>query len=364
MKSDTSTASKMIISPARAPVAVMNTAMQQAGTAANQVGARRIFEDHTERKANNTNRRKVADLALFETFLNSIGVPAAGLYDDPQAWTGVTWGLVEAFKVWMLQQGYAIASINSRLSTIRTYAELAARAGSIGADELRLIQTVKGYAKGEAENIDDKRRADGIATRTGAKKAEAVHIPADVAEALKQQPNTPQGRRDALLMCLLLDHGLRVGEIAILTRQCFDVKAGTMTFRRPKVKRTKQGIQTHELTADTHRALTAYIAKDAPAEGVIWRKSHKGTAELSGQLSPRSAERSLTKRVELLGRKAGIQGLSAHDGRHYWATFEAQNKTSVNNLMDAGGWNSPAMPLRYIEAAHIANEGTARIKRR
>jgi len=26
-------------------------------------------------------------------------------------------------------------------------------------------------------------------------------------------------------------------------------------------------------------------------------------------------------------------------------------------LKDAGGWNSPAMPLRYIEAAKIANEG-------
>lgn len=26
--------------------------------------------------------------------------------------------------------------------------------------------------------------------------------------------------------------------------------------------------------------------------------------------------------------------------------------------MDKFGWNSPAMALRYIEAAHIANEGT------
>jgi len=33
---------------------------------------------------------------------------------------------------------------------------------------------------------------------------------------LKQQPDTPQGRRDPLLMCILLEHGLRYGEIAIL----------------------------------------------------------------------------------------------------------------------------------------------------
>jgi integrase len=165
-----------------------------------------------------------------------------------------------------------------------------------------------------------------------------------------------------LLMCLLIDHGLRVGEIALLTRQNFDLKAGTMTFKRPKVKRTKQGIQTHELTADTRRAAIAYIAQDAPADGILWRRSCKGTSKLSGQLSAVSAERALTKRVEFLGRKAGLEGLSAHDCRHYWATYEARNNTPVNRLMDAGGWSSPAMPLRYIEAAHIANEGTARIK--
>jgi hypothetical protein len=33
-----------------------------------------------------------------------------------------------------------------------------------------------------------------------------------------------------------------------------------------------------------------------------------------------------------------------------------------DRLMALGGWSSPAMPLRYIESAHIANEGTARVK--
>ena len=122
-----------------AQVQVMNNIMHQAGTAANQQAARRIFDDHTDRKAENTIRRKIADLALFETFLNSAGVPAVGLYDDPQSWAGVTWGLVEAFKVWMLQKAYAIGSINGRLSTVRTYSTLAAKAGAISPDELRLI---------------------------------------------------------------------------------------------------------------------------------------------------------------------------------------------------------------------------------
>ena len=113
------------------PLAILNSIMKQAGKAANKSAARHSFKDHTARKADNTIRRKRADLALFESFLQSVNVPACDLYDKPQAWRGVTWGIVESFKVWMLQEGYAIASINGRLSTVRTFAKLAAQAGAI-----------------------------------------------------------------------------------------------------------------------------------------------------------------------------------------------------------------------------------------
>jgi len=68
-------------------------------------------------------------------------------------------------------------------------------------------------------------------------------------------------------------------------------------------------------------------------------------------------ERAITKRVAFLGRRAGIVGLSAHDCRHYWATDAARNHTPLDRLMDAGGWASPAMPMRYIQRAKVANEG-------
>ena len=71
--------------------------------------------------------------------------------------------------------------------------------------------------------------------------------------------------------------------------------------------------------------------------------------------------RSITARVRALGERIGVDGLSAHDLRHYWATAAARNGTVLDRLMDAGGWASPSMPLRYIEAAKVANEGV-RIK--
>ena len=62
-------------------------------------------------------------------------------------------------------------------------------------------------------------------------------------------------------------------------------------------------------------------------------------------------------RVHDLGAAVGLVGLSAHDLRHYWATRAARSGTPLDRLQDAGGWASPAMPLRYVETAKIANQG-------
>ena len=66
-----------------------------------------------------------ADLFLFADFLASVGIPTDELMEAPDEWAAVTWGLVKAFVEWMLQEGYAVGSVNVRLSTIRTYARLA-----------------------------------------------------------------------------------------------------------------------------------------------------------------------------------------------------------------------------------------------
>jgi len=352
------TAKSIIPSDDHAQITRMNGVMRQAGQAANNAAARRTFARHIEGKAKNTERRKRADLELFETFLQSVHIPARGMFDSPQAWQGVTWGIVESFKAWQLQQGYAIASINGRLSTVRTYAELATQAGAITADDLRMIQTVKGFANKEKPHIDARRKAEGMNTRKGAKKAKSIIVPEDVVTQLTTPQNdTPQARRDALVMCLLFHHGLRISEVAILTRQAFDLKAGTITFYRPKVDLT----QTHVMTPETRKAAAEYL-KQAPEAGIIWRKTCKGTGKLSSQMSDVSAIRALSKRVEYLGGKHGIAGLSPHDARHTDATHEANNETPLNRIMNKFGWKSPAMAIRYIESSTIANEGTARVE--
>ncbi|MCB0146075.1 MAG: tyrosine-type recombinase/integrase [Caldilinea sp.] len=93
-------------------------------------------------------------------------------------------------------------------------------------------------------------------------------------------------------MALLLDHGLRVGELTGLQVTDFDLKAGSVTFYRPKVDKT----QTHKLSPDAARALTAWFATDAPALGSLLRGSRKGGALTDAGM----AERSVSERVRIL----------------------------------------------------------------
>jgi integrase len=150
-------------------------------------------------------------------------------------------------------------------------------------------------------------------------------------------------------MCLLLDMGLRCGEARRLAVGDFYLSSGWLIFYRPKVDKW----QKHKMTPDTWGAALAYLEQDGPAEGMIWRISHKGGGNLDRQ---GWSERGITKRVNYLGLQLGISGLSAHDCRHSWATRAAAH-TPAKVLQTAGGWASAAMVLRYISESAVANEG-------
>ena len=320
------------------------------GQAANLLASENVFTDYRQRKAARTLTRQDDDLAAFNRYLESLNSPVGGGdLTQPKAWLGVTWGLIAGFARWMLNQGYAMGTINLRLSTLKTYARLALSAGALATTEYAQIRAISGYPHHEAVRVDDSRRAASTPTRRGSKKAAPTPISPHQAAALKSQPDTPQGRRDALLLCLLLDHGLRVGEAARLAVTDFDLQAGVLRFFRPKVTKT----QVHRLTQAALQAARAYFAQDAPSAGAVFRSSLRGGGLGDGGMR----ERAINRRVGVLGARVGLDGLSPHDCRHFWATQAARNGTQIDRLQDAGGWASPYMPLRYVEAAKVANDG-------
>lgn len=335
-----------------------------AGQAANRAAALATFKDYRQDKSHNTLRSQDADLQLFADFLQTANVQAGQLNTDPLAWRGITWGLVKAFVQWQGLNGYSIGSINRRLATVKAYAKLALTAGALTIEEYSMIQTVKGYKpKG---SFDSQRRAEGIETRrttrarltrkdgtptTTKKKTAPIFLTKEQRDALIDQPGTQQGKRDRLIILLMLDHGLRVSEVIGLQRADFNLPY--LKFYRPKTKTT----DIHELTERTRLAVKAYL-KIAPENGCIWRNSamkNEGKAKRGKLTTQGLSPKSVYERVELLGRKIGIEGLSPHDLRHTFA--ERAKKSPAKILQAAGGWNSEAMPLRYQKSGQIANEG-------
>lgn len=313
----------------RRPLALQATLpLAAAASAADQAAANHLFTRYRSRLAEETLRRHDADLALFTLFLQDAGIDVpAHLHEAPGGWAQVSWGLVHAFVEWQLQQGYAIGSINVRLSTIKSYAKRAAQAGALSGEAYAQIKLVTGMRHREGKRVDEQREQ----TRTGTKKAEPVSITSVHAAQLKAHPDLQR----RMAFCLLLDHGLRVGELVTLRTDDIDLRTGQMRFYRSKVDL----FQIHELSDDALSAADAYLpalASDAPLFPV---------------------DRTVRTWVRDAGAALGIAGLSPHDLRHYWATAAIAGGTDLKSLQDAGGWASPAMPLRYAASAAVANDG-------
>lgn len=345
---------------------------QAAGQIANEVAARHVFEEFRRLKSRQTLRRHAADLALFGAFLAWAGLrpPEAAqpepLSIDPDAWRHITWGIVQGFRDWMIQQGFAMNTVNYRLSGVRVYAQLACQAGTLPMEEWLRIENVHGFTLTQARRIDDNRQRQGISTRRetrfgwvtqsgepipATKKAGPARIGDEQAAQLKHLPaDTPLGRRDNLLMSLLLDLGLRVGELTLLRVENIELDTGRIHFVRPKVGYLEQ---THQLTPDCVHALAQVLESgDVPAIGPLVRRIERNGKSGKRALSTRGA----MQRVAELGNLVGIEGLSPHDCRHYWATLASASETDPFALQEAGGWNSLAMPRRYIERQKVANQ--------
>ncbi len=319
-------------------------ALHEVGPVADQVAKNYLLQDYHGKLTEETRRRQRTDLAHFEAYLLQVSVQVADpLYLHLAGWAGMSWGIVEGFKRAHLAEGFAIGTVNVRLATVKAYCTLAHQAGILDEPTHRLIAGVKAIGRRAGRNLDETREI----TRRSTKKAEALVLSQAHVQALKAHLRADTsyiGRRDLLLLCLLVDHGLRCGEVVGLRVAGLDLAAGIFTVYRHKVDK----FQTHLMTGDTLQAARRYIEEARPPGPPVFEGFTPG--------QPLTA-RAINKRVGELGRLVGITGLSPHDLRHTWATRATRKGTPLERLRQAGGWAGLSMPLRYIEESAIANEG-------
>jgi len=239
---------------------------------------------------------------------------ARDLLTQPVLWELLSPGLVELFRQWLLDHSYAIARTNRALATLKTYAGLAFQARVLLEATYQQISLVKTTNRKQCRNIDEAR----VQTRLRQKDA-PIEIRREQARTLKRlddvTPDTPVRRRDWLLLCLLLEHGLRVGEVADLLVSSINLNDRTLNFYRHKVDKT----QPDRLTRDTLTAARTYIKEDAQALGPLLRGSDQ---HQRGKLGEGMSLRAMQKRVTWLALKhlGRDYPLSPHDCRHHWAT--------------------------------------------
>jgi hypothetical protein len=117
---------------------------------------------------------------------------------------------------------------------------------------------------------------------------------------LKHQPDTPQGRRDTLMLCLMLDMGIQIGVLP-------HIASGELE-------------QMVAIPPDTRIALSAYQEHDGLPFGRLLRGSRK-----NGELWNYMSTRAIAERIAILGDDIGIDRLSSRDLIHAHKTYGPVN---------------------------------------
>ncbi len=322
---------------------------QAIGQAFNAAASKGIFEDYKQRKAHNTQVRHDQELANFSDFLTAYGYPNDGM-KTPEEWKGITFGLIEGYQRHMLNKGYSVNTTNQTLYIIKAYAALAGKAGYIPAAEMSRIRDVKGFKAGEAAHIDQQRKAANTKTRMSTKKQTARRLSTLQVERLKHEhPDTLKGKRDALILALFLDMGLREGELHSLTLESFDMSEKVLHWHREKTNNNGHETMSRDVLAAAAAYFKAYEAteeKIIPAQG---RSSLFASINQWGQVTGGLSLRGIVDIVRTAGDRIGIDHLSPHDLRHSMAIRAYLAGIPLKSIQRRLGHSSVKTTERYID---------------
>lgn len=212
-----------------------------------------IFGSRLSTLGERTRRYYAAALERFTDFLAAACVPLTlSLAEEPRLWEKVSGALVEAFKDWLLLEGYRISTVNRYVRIVKAHAALAHQAGLLSSDALAAIQSVR-------------RIADQVPRDSG-RRSHPGHAPVDALFAQERERNllafllavpddSPRGRRDQVVLLLLFELGIDPEEAAALHFSDLD-----LAHRRIRVQReTAEAHEYLELTEVLSSAITSYL---------------------------------------------------------------------------------------------------------
>ena len=173
------------------------------------------------------------------------------------------------------------------------------------------------------------------APNTGEVEVPVVSI--DVMRALLKASGraTFDDRRDASLILMFYDTGLRLSEMAGLLVE--DVDTGNRVLHVTGKGNKGRSVRYGEKTAVALNRYQRERAKHPKAELLGWWLASRG------QLTPSGIAQMFRRRC----RQAGVEAIHPHQLRHSFAASWMSNGGSEGDLMQLGGWSSREMLARY-----------------
>ena len=298
-----------------------------------QVTPETALKEYISSLAKSSRRSRLFALKTVAKFFASRGVEVSAeeLSYNFEIWVHLDSAFVLALYEWMMANGYSVNSAQVVKSFVFAQLKLLHQCGMITHDKLGSI-----YILTKTGRLSDGKKPKWYG-RKGVLSDEQAH-------RLKNNHDTETvcGRRDKLLMHILLDHGLRRSEVVGLEIDNIDIMKGVMKFYRSKTDTWT----TVKLTDATMAALKEHVGKDGVQRGALIQSVNRGD-NIEGAIKSGVAINNIVKRLVQDILKNEIE-ISAHDCRHYWATKRAEEGATALQLMREGGWSSLNSVMIYI----------------
>lgn len=262
-------------------------------------------------------RRGITSLLNRSASILKRGADAA---DYP--WEQLNYAAVAKVRAALLDDGYAVSSVNMALSALRSVAQTAFNLNSMNAETLARIRSMK--------------RVSGDIQRKG-RALDKQEIRALV-QAAKQHPQTVRRCRDVAIVLTLCGTGLRAGELVKLERRDYD--NGVLIVRQGKGRKYRE---IHVADA-VDKAIRAWLKVGADeTDRALFSRIQRNGKVASQPLTTTG----LTGILEQLQHTSGITRFTPHDMRRTFITRLLEQGVDINTVRQLAGHSDISTTTRY-----------------